>query len=146
MMGKCFYAIIVLFISSILIIPPIEAAELTEKEVTHYIIKEINVYRASLKLKPVQANDETCEFAKIRAAEIVTNFSHDGFNRRREAGTLPYEHWTVVTENIAMTSDYRQVENMWQHSPGHAKNMRADTPYVCVMRHGKYFAYVGMKP
>ena len=145
-MRKYFYAIMVLFVSFILIVPAVEAAELTEKEVTDYIVKEVNVYRASLKLKPVQTNDETCDFAKIRAAEIATNFSHDGFNRRVKTHTLPYKRWHVITENIAMTSDYKEVEKMWEHSPGHAKNMRDNTDYVCVVQHGKYFAYLGMTP
>ena len=141
-----FLAITAFFTSILISVSSVEAAELTEKEVTAYIIKEINAYRASLKLKPVQTNDETCDFAKIRATEITANFSHDGFNRRAKAGALPYKHWTVITENIAMTSDYKDVEKLWEHSPGHAKNMRADTPYICVMPYGKYFAYVGMKP
>ncbi len=145
-MNKYFYAVIALFVSFILIAPTIEAAELTEKEVTAYIIKEINAYRASLNLKPVQTNDETCDFAKIRAAEIATDFSHDGFNRRAKLGNLPYKHWHVITENIAMTSDYKDVEKMWEHSPGHAKNMRDNTDFVCVERHGKFYAYLGMTP
>ncbi len=145
-MNKYFSAVMVFFVSFILITPVVEAAESTEKEVTAYIIKEVNAYRASLKLKPVQTNDETCNFAKIRAAEIATNFSHDGFNRRVKAGALPYKRWHVITENIAMTSDYREVEKLWEHSPGHAKNMRDDTTYVCVVRNGKYFAYLGMTP
>lgn len=134
------------FLSIICVTPSLKAEALTEKTVTAYIITEINAYRSSLKLKPVQVSDETCDFAKIRAAEIVSNFSHDEFNRRVKMGRLPYKHWTVITENIAMTSDYKEVEKLWEHSPGHAKNMRADTPYVCVIRHGKYFAYLGMKP
>lgn len=146
MMNRYFYAVITFFISFILVTPSVKATALTEKEVTAYIIKEINAYRASLKLKPVQINDETCDFAKIRAAEITTNFSHDGFNRRAKAGALPYKHWSVITENIAMTSDYKEVEKMWEHSPGHAKNMRDNTTYVCVVRQGKYFAYLGMTP
>lgn len=134
------------FVVLLLIVPSVKAAELTEKEVTAYIIKEINAYRASLHLNPVQTSDETCRFAKIRAQEISTNFSHDGFNERYKAGTLPYKRFHNITENIAMTSDYREVEKLWEHSPGHAKNMRSDTPYVCVARHGSYFAYLGMKP
>ena len=145
-MSRYFYAVIALFVSFTLITQSVKATELTETEVTAYIIKEINAYRASLKLKPVRTSDETCNFAKIRAAEIATNFSHEAFNRRVKAGTLPYKHWHVITENIAMTSDYRDVEKMWEHSPGHAKNMRDNTLYVCVVRHGKYFAYLGVTP
>lgn len=145
-MSRYFHAIIVLSMLFIFTAPSVKATELTEKEVTDYIIKEINVYRASFKLKPVQTNDETCDFAKIRAAEIAANFSHEDFNRRVKTHSLPYKRWHVITENIAMTSDYRDVEKMWEHSPGHAKNMRDNTLYVCVIRNGKYFAYLGMTP
>lgn len=140
------FTTITLLASLMMMTQPVVAAESKEKDVTAYIMKEINIYRASLKLKAVQTNDETCDFARIRAQEIVSNLSHDGFNRRAKAGTLPYAHWSVITENIAMTSNYKEVEKMWEASPGHAKNMRADTPYVCVVQHGKYFAYLGMKP
>lgn len=117
----------------------------TPNEVTDYIINKINKYRESQGLPPVQVSDETCNFAKIRALEIADNYSHDGFNKRITNGTLPYESWSNATENIAIAPDYKQVEAIWEHSSGHAENMRADTPYVCVIRNGKYFAYVGMR-
>lgn len=111
-----------------------------------YIMNEINKYRASQGLSEVKTSTETCDFAAIRAKEIVTNFNHDGFQQRIDAKTIPYKSWTKITENIAMTSDYTQVVTMWKNSPGHAANMRADTPYVCVRNDGSYYAYEGMKP
>lgn len=131
---------------------PIKPTEITPSQMNQqtdpmaFIMKEINAYRVSLGLSAVQTSDETCSFAAIRAAEIVTNFSHDGFQNRIDSKTLPYKTWSKVTENIAMTSDYKQVVSMWKNSPGHAENMRADTPFVCVRQNGNYFAYVGMKP
>lgn len=113
---------------------------------TDYIMNQINNYRTSLGLSKVQTDSYTCNFAKIRAQEISQGFNHDGFNKRVSSRTLPYPSYQKVTENIAMTSDYRQVESMWQNSPGHAENMRADTPYVCVMQYGNYYAYEGWKP
>jgi uncharacterized protein YkwD len=115
-------------------------------DVTGFIMNEINAYRASQGLSKVQTSTETCNFAKIRAQEISTNFSHDGFTTRKNAHTLPYASWTAITENIAMTSNYKDVVTMWKNSAGHAANMRANTPFVCVMQHGNYFAYEGMKP
>ena len=117
-----------------------------DQTTTAYIIDKINDYRASLDLSPVQACKETCDFAKIRAKELATDFSHHGFDQRVKTGTLPYSHWTVITENIAKTNNYKEVVSLWEHSPGHAKNMRADTPCVCVEQYGQYFDYVGMKP
>jgi uncharacterized protein YkwD len=110
------------------------------------IMSEINAYRASQGLPSVQTSGETCSFASTRAAEIVSNFSHDGFQSRIDSKTLPYSSWSAVTENIAMTSNYKDVVQMWINSPGHAANMRADTPFVCVRQSGNYYAYVGMKP
>jgi uncharacterized protein YkwD len=115
-------------------------------DVQSFIISQINAYRTSLGLATVKPNNETCNFAALRAKEIATSFSHDGFNQRISSHTLPYASWSKVTENIAMTSDYKSVETMWQNSPGHAENMRADTPYVCVVQEGNYFAYEGLKP
>lgn len=115
-------------------------------DVQNYIMNQINGYRSSLGLYQVKPSTETCNFAKTRAQEIASGFNHDGFNNRVASHTLPYAHWTKVTENIAMTSSYTEVEIMWQNSPGHAENMRADTPYVCVAQYGNFYAYEGMKP
>ncbi len=111
-----------------------------------YIMNAINEYRKSLGLSSVTTSTETCNFANIRAQEISVNFNHDGFRNRIDNGTLPYKTWSQITENIAMTSDYKQVVNMWINSSGHAANMQKDTPYVCVESYGNYYAYEGMKP
>jgi uncharacterized protein YkwD len=113
---------------------------------TGSILDQVNAYRASQGLGPVQSNSETCNFATTRAQEIISNFSHDGFNSRLSSNTLPYAHWSAVTENIAQTSNPQNVVPMWINSPGHAANMRADTPYVCIQQNGNYYAYEGMKP
>ncbi len=111
-----------------------------------YVIQGINTYRASQGLGAVRTSAETCAFAATRAQEINGSFSHDGFQSRADNKSLPYSSWSGITENIAMTSDYKNVVDMWANSPGHAANMRADTPYVCVRQNGNYFAYEGMKP
>ncbi len=115
-------------------------------DVQTYIMNAINDYRKSQGLGTVSPNAQTCDFAKTRAHEITTSFTHDGFNNRVNSHTLPYPSYSLVTENIAMTSDYKQVVTMWANSPGHAANMRADTPYVCVAQDGDYYAYEGWKP
>jgi uncharacterized protein YkwD len=111
-----------------------------------YIMTGINNYRSSLGLSSVKISDETCAFAKIRAKEISTGFNHSGFENRVASKTIPYKTWTSITENIAMTSQYKDVVNMWINSPGHAANMRKDTPFICVENYGNYYAYEGMRP
>lgn len=115
-------------------------------DVKTYIMNAINNYRRSLGLSAVQTSTETCNFAKTRAKEISTNFSHDGFQSRINNHTIPYSTWSLITENIAMTPDYKNVATMWINSPGHAANMQKNTPYVCVEQYGNYYAYEGMKP
>ncbi len=111
-----------------------------------YIMDAINKYRASQGLSSVTTNDVTCSFAKVRAAEITRDFSHKGFQDRINSGTLPYSGYSRITENLAMTSNYKEVVDLWINSPGHAANMRDDTPYVCVEYDGNYYAYEGWKP
>ncbi len=111
-----------------------------------YILRAVNDYRSSLGLSIVSPSPVTCNFAKIRSQEISTDFSHRGFQSRVDSKTLPYVNYHVVTENIARASNYRQVVTLWINSPGHAENMRKDTPYVCVASTGDYYAYEGLKP
>lgn len=123
---------------------PAISRKLTETEL--YIINAINAYRKSQGLAAVQTDDVTCSFATIRAKEIATNFSHDGFNERVKNNTLLYKNYALITENIAETSNYKNVVDMWAASAPHAENMRADTPYVCIAQYDNYFAYEGWKP
>ncbi len=111
-----------------------------------YIMKAINDYRKSKGLGGVKTSFETCSFAKIRAKEISVSFNHEGFRNRLTKGTLPYKSWTLVTENLAQTSNYKNVVSMWIASSSHAENMRKDTLYVCVENYGIYYAYEGMRP
>lgn len=119
---------------------------------THVVIQgdsfiaQINSYRNSLGLSSVTPDSYTCNFAKIRAEEIVSNFSHDGFNSRVSGGTLPYPSYKLVTENLAITGNPADVVNMWINSPGHAANLRASTPYACVEVSGNYYAYEAWTP
>jgi uncharacterized protein YkwD len=123
---------------------PTNSASLDEKQ--QFIMNAINDYRHQNGLSDVHAEHYTCDFAQTRAQEIVANFNHDGFTKRMESRTLPYPGYTQITENIAMTGDYHQVVQMWINSPGHAENMRKDTPNVCVASSGDYYAYEGWKP
>jgi uncharacterized protein YkwD len=115
-------------------------------DVSTYILKGVNEYRTSLGLSPVTNNQETCSFATIRAQEIANGFNHDGFYNRVNSHTIPYAKWSHAVENIAQAPDYKEVVTLWKNSPGHAANMRDNTPYVCIMQSGSYYAYEGMRP
>jgi len=125
-------------------VPVIQEKVVTD--VQQYIMNAINDYRKSLGLSTVKTDTYTCDFAKVRAKEIESGFNHNGFKDRINAKTLPYPTFSSVTENLAQTSDYKKVVNLWINSPGHAENMRKDTPYVCVEQNGTYYAYEGWRP
>lgn len=122
------------------------ATSSTTDEKKTFIMNAINDYRRSQGLSAVKTDKFTCDFAKTRAQEITKGFNHDGFRNRINNNSLPYPSYTRVTENIAITSDYKKVVSMWIKSSGHAENMRRDTPYVCVESSGNYYAYEGWKP
>src|SRR5690606_38000398 len=105
-----------------------------------------NKYRAENSLFPVSMDSATCDFAALRASEIKNDFSHNGFTSRVDNKTLPYSSYSEVRENIAMHYDYKLVVESWRNSPGHATNMLADTPFVCVKQDGDYYAYEGWRP
>lgn len=109
-------------------------------------LEQINNYRRSQGLSSVRSDPNTCNFAQTRAQEIVNGFNHDGFNNRISSKSLPYSSYTKVTENLATTINPGDVVNMWINSPGHATNLRADTPYACVRNSGNYYAYESWKP
>ena len=106
---------------------------------TSLLMDEINAYRVALGLAPVIEDPQTCAYALLRAQELVNHFDHNGT-------TYPYAKYSIVTENIAMTSNQSEVVKMWTNSPTHAENMQKDTPYVCVRNNGVYYAYEGWKP
>lgn len=114
-------------------------------DVSSFILRGVNQYRTSLGLPPVQSSLQTCAFAKIRAQEITQHFTHDGFYKRVNSHTVPYAYWTRAVENIAETPNFKEVATLWKNSPEHALNMRDNTPYVCIVQDGNYYAYEGMR-
>jgi len=108
------------------------------------LIAEINQFRASKGLFPIRSNSSTCSFAATRASEIAGNFSHTGFYNRISGKTLPYPHYRLVTENLAWAPGDLNPVRMWINSPSHAVNMLKNTPFVCVVNQGDYFAYEGL--
>lgn len=111
-----------------------------------FMINAINDHRKAKGLSEVHMDSYTCDFAKVRTGELVSNFNHDGFRNMIDTNTLPYPSYSSITENIAMNSDYKDVVSQWINSSGHRENIEKDTPYVCVEYSGNYYAYEGWKP
>lgn len=110
------------------------------------LMKQINDFRVGKGLSPLSTDGNTCGFAVVRAAEIVGNFNHDGFESRVSGHTLPYPSYHEVAENIAMNSDSNAVIQAWIDSPGHNVNLSKDVPFACVGKNGNYYTFEAWKP
>lgn len=108
------------------------------------LINVINEYRKFSGKTELTVNSEVCSFASVRASEISTDFTHSGFDSRRDSGALPYSNWSSVVENIAFTSNGDPI-TMWKNSPLHNANMLADLSEGCVMSNGNYYVFEGLK-
>lgn len=126
--------------------PQIDQPNSSLTSIQEYILSEVNAFRKSHGKSEVTSEKYTCEFAIVRAKEITTDFSHAGFDQRVANKTLPYPGYSLVTENLAMTSDYTRVVQLWINSPGHRDNMLQDTPHICIAESGKYYAFEGWRP
>lgn len=110
------------------------------------LMKQINDFRSGKSLPAFTTDGYTCAFAVTRAAEIVDNFSHDGFRSRIDNKTLPYPSFTGISENIAMNSDPNAVVQGWIDSPGHNENLSKQHAHACVAKNGNYYVFLSWNP
>lgn len=110
------------------------------------LLEKVNEYRRSKGLSDVKEDPYTCALAKKRVEEITSDFSHNGFEKRKADNSFNYPSWTNVTENIARLGSNSNPVEMWINSPTHRENMERDTPYVCIENSGEYYVYEGWKP
>jgi uncharacterized protein YkwD len=123
------------------IVPPTTAP--TTNELSS-MMSEVNAYRAKNGLSSVTTDSKSCAYATQRSKEIVSDFSHNGFNSTRLAQA--YGRYSSAFENIASGYTYRTVINAWINSAGHAANMRSNVTYVCIGWTGSAFVMEGYRP
>ncbi|MEG4107126.1 CAP domain-containing protein [Microcoleus sp. S13_C5] len=89
--------------------------------------QQINQYRASKKLPPLSIDPRISQIARIHSENMASGkvrFSHDGFEGRAKAITLPYQS---VAENVAYNFGFsdpvRNAVEGWIKSEGHRKNI-----------------------
>lgn len=122
-----------------------EDAQQTYTDIDTYVLLKVNEYRRQNGLSEISSDPSTCEFASLRAGEISSNFSHDGFNSRISSNTLPYPNYSYVNENIAQNSDFTRVTTSWIASPPHADNLRQNLTHACIRHSGEYFVFEGWR-
>lgn len=107
-----------------------------------------NAERAKVGLPALQWNDTCYEAAKVRAKEIVTNWSHTRPNGGSYSDLIEGLPWTDSGENLAKgTTSASNAVASWMASPGHRANMLADYYTHCgIAYYGGYWVtiFVGM--
>ena len=96
------------------------------------VFTQINQYRKSQNLAPLQWDNTIAEQSRIHAQQMAsgkTTFSHDGFKERVEVISQKITYKSAA-ENLANNFGYsnpgeKAVEG-WINSPGHHKNMVGD--------------------
>ena len=96
-------------------------------ELEKAVNQQINQYRVSKKLPPLRVDPRITQIARIHSENMANGkvpFSHDGFEGRAKAITIPYQS---VGENVAYNMGYsapdRKAVEGWIKSEGHRKNM-----------------------
>ena len=105
----------------------------------------VNRYRNNKGLDELKEHTVVCQFAMLRLQEVQSDFSHNGFTRRRDSDLLPYSSFRTVVENIARVPSGDAIE-LWQNSPSHEENLRADVEYGCIREDQGFVVFEGWKP
>lgn len=94
------------------------------------ILRQINTYRASKTLPPLQLNEAITAVATQHSEEMASKaipFSHQGFDKRTALIFSQLPRPKAIAENIALTYDNPlTVVNLWLKSPLHKKNIEGD--------------------
>ncbi len=94
------------------------------------ILREVNLHRDSMGLKPLQMNAVESGIAAKHSRNMAsgrTPFGHQGMEQRIKAIEKQLGAMMAAAENVAygqMTA--REVVDEWLNSPGHRKNIEGD--------------------
>lgn len=104
---------------------------------------KVNEFRHKANLSPlwVSRNSDLCKFSEIRAKEIKTNWSHEGFRIHNQLCDIISCYYEKLGENLArdlMTED--EIIEAWIHSPLHYIQLTGDYNSMCVSSNNGYVA------
>lgn len=108
------------------------------------ILQDLNKYRAKYNLQPVKKDERLCKLATIRARQIQTDWSHDGF--QPEIDKIQGMSG-VFYENLARNFAPNDVVWGWSMSNmGHREAMLVpDVTRGCIIKVKNFYAYEGYR-
>ena len=74
------------------------------------LLDSINEIRRLAGKGSIKIDDRSCILASERAREITTDFSHEGFEKRKNERSFEYPSFSAVVENIAMSTQNNPIE------------------------------------
>ena len=105
------------------------AATSSIAELEKAVNQQINQYRASKKLPPLTVDPRISQIARIHSENMASGkvkFSHDGFDGRAKAITVPYQSFAEnVAYNMGFSDPVRNAVEGWIKSDGHRKNIES---------------------
>lgn len=91
-------------------------------EYANEILRLVNKERKKYNRSALTLDSDLCDYANMRAEQIVDDFSHDGFDEDGELEDIAGNTW--LGENIAMgQTSPASVMTAWNKSSGHHKNI-----------------------
>lgn len=102
------------------------------------VLGEVNTYRVSKSLKPLETSRKTCEIASIRATEIKKKWAHNIKGR--------FSGYNKLGENLARNFDSAEaIVVAWDKSPSHRAVMTENYKQGCIKCVGTYCAFILIK-
>lgn len=94
------------------------------------ILQEVNTYRASKRLKPLQMAELITDAATKHSKDMGRGrvpFGHDGFDNRMDRIMRKIDNANACAENVAFGKfTAQEVVKRWIQSPGHKKNIEGN--------------------
>ncbi|WP_229239019.1 CAP domain-containing protein [Emticicia sp. C21] len=94
------------------------------------ILQEVNTYRASKRLKPLQMVELITDAATKHSKDMGRGrvpFGHDGFDNRMDKVMRKIDNANACAENVAFGKfTAKEVVKRWIQSPGHKKNIEGN--------------------
>lgn len=107
------------------------------------MIFQINQYRDTLGLLPVQVSTTTCNIAESRLNEVQIDFSHKSFYTSELAPGYNFENLAVIPIKDDPISGISWTLEAWKNSPLHNLNLLEEMDSMCVRTDGRYWVFIG---
>lgn len=112
------------------------------------LLDQVNHYRNGLRLGKLSSRVDLCQVAQERVVELASDFSHHGFRRRLDDGSLQSLNYQGIAENIWYSSGEitpQIIVDDWDKSTPHREALRGDWQWGCGVIANGYAVFLFMR-